>query len=73
MAAEIDVVLQLPVERQMHLHAPMVENQVARSHTVKEDIQFHIFCQQSAITITVYRLNPESQLKVSAIFLVYDS
>lgn len=44
-AAEVDVVLQLPAERQTHLHVLVAENQVARSHTDKENIltQFHIF------------------------------
>jgi len=41
----VDVVLQLPVEQQVHLHVLMVESQVARSHTDKENIltHFHIF------------------------------
>lgn len=66
------MVLQSPVERQMHLHVLMVENQVARNHTDKENIlmQFHAFYQQNAISVTVYRLNPASQPKVSDIFLV---
>lgn len=69
--AEVDVVLHLPVEQQMHLHVLVVENPVAWSHTDKESIliQFHIFHQQNAMTIIVYRLNPARQLKVNAIFL----
>lgn len=42
---EIDVVLHLPVEQQMHLHELMAEKQVAQSHTDKKNIftQFHSF------------------------------
>lgn len=42
---EIDVVLHLPVEQQMHLHGVTAEKQVAQSHTDKKNIltQFHSF------------------------------